>query len=85
MAIALATFAKLELEKTVFVEDLDAMVVGVGNNDVVLGIDRNSRWLCKLAFHNAEFSETTMVNLKKFFTKMFSRCVHAAIFVEIAN
>ena len=62
LAISLAAFAKLELEAPLLVEDLDAMVVGIGNDDVVLSINSHTRRLSKLAFHHTEFSKLAVIN-----------------------
>ena len=50
LAIAFTAFAKLELESSLFVKNLDTMVIGVSHYDVVLGIDGYARGLGKLAF-----------------------------------
>ena len=42
LPVSLPALAKLELEAALAVEDLDAVVVGVGDNDVVLHVDRHS-------------------------------------------
>jgi hypothetical protein len=48
LAVAFSALSELEFKMPVFVEDLDAMVVGVSNNNVVLCIDRNPGWFSKL-------------------------------------
>ena len=50
LAIAFAAFAKLELETSLLVKNLDTMVIGVSHHDVILGIDSHARGLGKLAF-----------------------------------
>ena len=50
LAIAFAAFAKLELETSLLVKNLDTMVIGVSHHNVILGIDSHARGLGKLAF-----------------------------------
>ena len=49
--------SELELEVALSVEDLDAVVVGVGDDDVVLRVDCHSRRLRELPFEHAELAE----------------------------
>ena len=41
---------------------LNAVVVRVGDNDVVLSVDGDSRGLGELTLHHSEFTKLTMVN-----------------------
>ena len=49
LPIAFSTLAELELEASLLVKDLDAMVVRVGHHNVVLRVDRHARRFGKLA------------------------------------
>ena len=62
LTVALSALAKLELEAALLVEDLDAVVVGVGHDDVVLSVDGHARWLCELTFHDAKLAKLAMIN-----------------------
>ena len=50
LAVALAALAELELEASLLVKDLDAMVVSVSYDDVILCIDSYTAGFCELAF-----------------------------------
>ena len=50
LAVALAALAELELETSLLVKDLDAMVVSVSYDDVILCIDSYTAGFCELAF-----------------------------------
>jgi hypothetical protein len=62
LPVALAIFANLEFEAAIFVENLNSVTVGVGDDDVVLSIDSHSRWLSELALHDAELAELAVVD-----------------------
>ena len=62
LPVALAALAELELEPPLAVEDLDAVVVGVGHDDVVLRVDRHARGLRELALEDAELAELAVVD-----------------------
>lgn len=62
LAVTLAAFPKLKLESTFFVEDLNAVVVGVRDDDVVLGVHCYPGGFGELAFHDAELTELAMVD-----------------------
>lgn len=62
LRVTLAALAKLELEASLLVEDLNAMVVRIRNNDVILGIYRHTAGLRELALHHAEFAKLAVVN-----------------------
>jgi hypothetical protein len=62
LSVALAALAELELEAALLVEDLDPVVVGVGDDDVVLGVDRHPARLRELALHHAELAELAVVD-----------------------
>ena len=50
LAVPLAALAELELETSLLVKDLDAMVVSVSYDDVILCIDSYTTGFGKLAF-----------------------------------
>ena len=50
LAVPLAALAELELETSLLVKDLDAMVVSVSYDDVILCIDSYTAGLRELAF-----------------------------------
>ncbi|KAH9401206.1 hypothetical protein TYRP_002799 [Tyrophagus putrescentiae] len=62
LAVTLAALAKLKLEAAVLVEDLNAVVVRVGDDDVVLGVDGHAGGLGELALHDAELAELAVVD-----------------------
>lgn len=62
LTVALAALSKLKLEAALLVEHLNAVVVRVGDDDVVLGVDGDTRRLRKLTFHNAELAELAVID-----------------------
>ena len=62
LAIPFAAFAKLELETSLFVKNLDTMVIGVSHHNVILGIDGHARGLSELAFQHPKFTEFAVVH-----------------------
>ena len=62
LPVSLANFTKLELEPALLVKDLYAVVVGVGHDDVVLGIDGDTTGLRELTLQDAELSELAVVD-----------------------
>lgn len=62
LSISLPAFPKLELEAALFVKDLNAMIVGVGHNNIILSIDGDSAWLRELALHDAKLSKLAVVD-----------------------
>ena len=50
LAVAFAALAELKLETSLLVKDLDAMVVSVSYDDVILCIDSYTAGFCELAF-----------------------------------
>jgi len=62
LAIPLAHLSKLELEPTLFVENLYPVIVRVGDDNVILSIYCNSTWLCELALENSKLSKLTVVD-----------------------
>ena len=53
---------KLELEIAFSVEDLDAVVVGVGHHNLVVGSHRHPAWLGELPSEDAELAELAVVD-----------------------
>ncbi len=62
LSVPLATLAELELEPTVLVEDLDAVRVRIGHNDVVVRVDGDPAGLRELAVVDAELAELAVVD-----------------------
>ena len=62
LTVSLANLAELELEPALLVEYLDAVVVRVGHDDVVLGIDGDPAGLRELPLKDAELSELAVVD-----------------------
>ena len=62
LTVAFAALAELELEAAVLVEYLNAMRVGVGHNDVVVGVDGHAARLGELAVVDAELAELAVVD-----------------------
>ena len=56
-SLPFATFSKLELEPAFFVKNLNAMIIGIGYNYIVLCIHRNTRRLSKLSFEHPELAK----------------------------
>lgn len=61
LAVAFATLAKLELEAALLVKYLNAVIVGVGHDDVVLSVDSDTAGLCKLPLHDTELAELAVI------------------------
>ena len=57
-----ANLAKLELEPSLFVKDLDPVVVRIRHNYVVLRVDGDPAGLGELPLEDAEFSELAVVD-----------------------
>ena len=51
------TFSELKLESSFLVKNLNSMIIGVSNNDVILCIYCNAGWFCKLAFEHPELAK----------------------------
>ena len=51
------TFSKLKLEPSFLVKNLNSMIIGVGDNDVILCINCNAGWFRKLAFEHPELAK----------------------------
>ena len=62
LAIPLADLSELELEPSLLVEYLYAVVVGVGHYDVVLSVDCHSAGLCELALQDPELSKLAVID-----------------------
>ncbi len=62
LPVAFPALAELELEAPLAVEDLDAMVVGVGHDDVVLRVDGDAARLGELPLHDSELPELAVVD-----------------------
>ena len=62
LAIPLADLSELELEPSLLVEYLYAVVVGVGHDDVVLSVDCHSAGLCELALQDPELSKLAVID-----------------------
>lgn len=62
LAVTFATLAKLEFESALLVENLNAMIVGVGNDNVVLCVHRHTARLGELALGHTEFAKFAVVN-----------------------
>ena len=52
----------LRFAPTIGIEYLDAVIVGVGNDDITLRIDSNARWFRELPFEYTEFTEFLMID-----------------------
>ena len=62
LTVSLANFTKLELEPALLVKDLYAVVVGVGHDDVVLGVDGDTTGLRELTLQDSKFSKLAVVD-----------------------
>lgn len=62
LSVAFPTLSKLELEAPLLVENLDAVVVGIGDDNVVLGVHGHATRLGELALHHAKLSKLAMVD-----------------------
>lgn len=62
LSIPLSTFSELELESSFFVKDLNAMVVGVSDDDIILGIDCDSRRFRELTFHDSKLAKLAVID-----------------------
>lgn len=62
LAVAFAALAELELEATFLVKYLNAVVVGVGHDDIVLSVDGDTAGLRELSLHDTEFAELAVIN-----------------------
>lgn len=62
LPVSLAALAKLKLEAALFVEDLDAVVISVRNDDIILCIDGHATRLRELALHHAELPKLAVVD-----------------------
>ena len=51
------TFSELKLESSFLVKNLNSMIIGVSNNDVILCIYCNAGWFRKLAFEHPELAK----------------------------
>ena len=54
--------SELEFEVALSVEDLDAVVVGVGHHDLVVGSYRHPAWFGELPSEDAELAELAVVD-----------------------
>lgn len=62
LTVAFTTLAKLELEITVLVKDLNTMRIGVGNNNVIVGVDCHATWFSKLTVVDAKLAKFAMID-----------------------
>ena len=62
LPVALAALPELELEASFAIEDLDAVIVRVGDDDVVLGVDGDPARFRELPLHDAELPELAVVD-----------------------
>ena len=62
LSVAFSNFTKLKLEPSLFVEDLNSVVVGVGHNDVILSIDRDTTWLRELSLKNTKLTKLAVID-----------------------
>lgn len=62
LAVPLAHLTELELEPALLVEDLDAVVVGVRHDDVILSVHRHTAGLCELALKDPELSKLAVID-----------------------
>ena len=62
LAVPLPHLTELELEPALLVEDLDAVVVGVSDNYIILSIDRHSTWLRELTLEDTKFTKLAVVD-----------------------
>lgn len=62
LAVAFATFTKLELESTFLIEDLYSVVVCISHDDIILGIHSDTTGFSKLTFDNTEFTKLCVIN-----------------------
>lgn len=61
LSLSFTALAKLEFEATFSVKNLNTMRVGIGNNDLIIGVDSNSGGFGELAICDAEFTKLTVV------------------------
>jgi len=62
LAVTLSDLAKLELEPSLFVKDLDPVVVRIRHNYVVLRVDGDPAGLGELPLEDAELSELAVID-----------------------
>ena len=62
LSIALSALSELELEATFLVKHLDAVVVGVGDDDVSLSVHSDARWLGELPLHDAKLTKFAVID-----------------------
>lgn len=61
LSLAFTALAKLELEAALSVKNLNTMRVGIGNNDLVIGVDSNSGGFSELTICDAKLTKLTVV------------------------
>jgi len=62
LAISFSALAELELKVALFVEDLNTVRVGVGHDNVVVGVYSHAARLRELAVGDAELAELAVVD-----------------------
>lgn len=62
LSVPFAALTELKLESTLLVKYLYTMIVRVGDYDVILCVNGDTRGLGELSLHNTEFTELAMVN-----------------------
>ena len=62
LSISLSTLSKLEFEPTLLVENLNSVIISVSHNNIILGIDSYSTWLCELAFQYSKFTKFAVID-----------------------
>ena len=62
LAVPLPHLTELELEPALLVEDLDAVVVGVRHDDVILSVHRHTAGLCELSLQDPELSKLAVID-----------------------
>lgn len=62
LPVPFSNLPKLELEVAILVEHLDAVVVGVRHDDLIVLSDGHAAWLSELALEDAELAKLTVVD-----------------------
>lgn len=73
LSVAFTAFPELKFKSSLLVEYLNSVIVGVGDDDVVLSVDRDPAGFGKLTLHHPELSELAMVNHFLSFDLRFGR------------
>ena len=90
LPVPFPALSELELEAALLVEDLDAVVVGVCHDYVVLSVDSHTRRFRELTFENSKFAKLAVVDHFLTFDLRFGRdgtnlMMHDRFIVEVAD